>query len=60
MTRLVRGFCGDESGTTAVEYALIAICIAVVIVASVQALGLKLNSIFTDVEAGFEQGSSTS
>jgi pilus assembly protein Flp/PilA len=60
MTRLVRGFCGDESGTTAIEYALIAVCIAVVIVALVQALGLKLYDIFTDVEAGFNQGSSAS
>jgi pilus assembly protein Flp/PilA len=56
MTRLVRGFWRDESGTTAIEYGLIAICIAVFIVASLQALGVKLSSIFTDVEAGLQQG----
>jgi pilus assembly protein Flp/PilA len=38
----------DESGATAVEYALMAALIALVIVAAVTALGLNLSDLFND------------
>jgi len=42
----------EESGATAVEYALMAGLIAVVIAAAVQALGASLIPIFTTAAAG--------
>jgi pilus assembly protein Flp/PilA len=39
-------------GTTAIEYCLIAIGVAVVIVAAVSAIGTNLTTIFTSVEGG--------
>ena len=48
----VRRFVKDESGATAVEYALMASLIAVVIAAAVQALGSSLIPIFTNAAAG--------
>jgi len=46
------GFLSDESGTTAIEYAMIASAIAVAIVAVVKGVGTKLNTIFTNVSNG--------
>lgn len=43
MGRLVRQFCRDESGATAIEYGLIAGLIAVVIITVVTTLGTNLN-----------------
>ena len=48
MTKLV-SFLRDESGATAIEYGLIAACISVAIIATVQGVGTKLNSTFTNV-----------
>ncbi len=42
-------FVQDESGVTAIEYALIAAGIAVVIVAAVQTVGTNLTTIFNSV-----------
>ena len=41
-------FIKDEEGATAVEYALMAALIAVVIIVSVALLGTNLNVFFTD------------
>ena len=49
MRKLVQRFARDESGTTAIEYAIIAGGISVVIVAAVQTVGGKLTTIFTNV-----------
>jgi pilus assembly protein Flp/PilA len=46
-------FLGDQSGATAIEYALIAGSISIVIVAAVNGIGSKLNSTFTNVSNGF-------
>jgi pilus assembly protein Flp/PilA len=46
LTQLLRR---DDRGTTAVEYALIATLIAVVIVAVVASIGTELNTMFTNV-----------
>ena len=40
----------DERGATAIEYGLIVAGIAIVILASVFAVGEELNSLFTDVD----------
>jgi pilus assembly protein Flp/PilA len=47
-TTLVR-FLRDESGATAVEYALIASGIAIAIISTVYALGTQLNTTFSSV-----------
>lgn len=49
MKRL-REFWNDESGATAIEYALIAAGIAVAIVAGVNALGTQLNTKFNTIK----------
>ena len=42
-------FLKDESGATAIEYGLMAACISVVILASVNSVGSKLNSKFDTI-----------
>jgi pilus assembly protein Flp/PilA len=48
MSALLR-FWRDESATTAIEYALIAAGISVVIVAAVNAIGSDVKGLFTNV-----------
>jgi pilus assembly protein Flp/PilA len=52
MSKMQR-FIFDQSGATAIEYALIAGSISIVIVAAVNGIGSKLNSTFTNVSNGF-------
>jgi pilus assembly protein Flp/PilA len=49
MQKLVSLFMVDESGATAIEYALIASGIAVAIVVAVQSLGTTLNTTYASV-----------
>jgi pilus assembly protein Flp/PilA len=49
MLRSMKNFVNDESGVTAIEYALIASLIAVFIVIAVQTVGTKLSTVFTEV-----------
>jgi pilus assembly protein Flp/PilA len=49
-----RHFLHDRRGATAIEYALIAAFIALVIISSVTALGPTLSDVFNDVEAGLD------
>ena len=49
-------FAACESGTTAVEYSLIAGLIALGIIAAVQNVGEQVQVPFRDVAAGFKQG----
>ena len=51
MNKLVLRFLRDESGVTAMEYGLIAACIAVVIIAAVQAVGTSVTGVFNTVAA---------
>ena len=44
----------DDRGVTAIEYALIATMIAIAIVASVTAMGQRVNGMFESVIAGFQ------
>lgn len=48
---LLRRFQTDESGATAIEYALIATLIGVVIIVAVTAVGTKLSTSFANVGA---------
>jgi pilus assembly protein Flp/PilA len=45
----VRNFLSDESGVTAIEYALIASLIAVFIIVAVQLVGTNVQKVFTEV-----------
>ena len=47
----VQNFLGDESGVTAIEYALIASLIAVFIVAALQVVGTNLSTVFNEIGA---------
>ena len=48
MTR-VQTFLSDESGVTAIEYALIASLIAVFIIVAVQLVGTQVSTVFNEV-----------
>jgi pilus assembly protein Flp/PilA len=50
MTNLFARFVKDESGATAIEYALIAAGIAVVIIAAVQGVGTAISDKFTYIQ----------
>lgn len=52
LARLVR----DESGATAIEYALIGVLISVAIIVGATALGSKLNDLYTAVAAKVPSG----
>ena len=49
MRTIFLAFCKDESGATAIEYALIAGGISVAIIVAVDGLGVTLNGVFTNV-----------
>ena len=49
MFNLLKTFANDQSGATAIEYALIASLIAVAIVGALTSLGTKLSSEFGEV-----------
>jgi pilus assembly protein Flp/PilA len=55
MTKLrqqIRRFCADENGATAVEYAIIAVGVAVVIVVAVTGIGSSVKASFTSASNG--------
>jgi pilus assembly protein Flp/PilA len=45
----IRNFVSDESGVTAIEYALIASLIAVFIIVAVQAVGTSISTVFSEI-----------
>jgi len=49
MFKSIRAFAADESGVTAIEYALIASLIAVFIITAVQTVGTKVSTVFNEV-----------
>jgi len=51
MRKLLRKFFGDQSGSTAIEYAVIAVFIAVALVASGRLIGTKLSAAFSNISA---------
>ena len=51
MTPLFARFIKDESGTTAIEYAVIGVGISVAILAAVQLVGSKVSALYDTVAA---------
>jgi pilus assembly protein Flp/PilA len=49
MFKSMKNFAVNDSGVTAIEYALIASLIAVFIITAVQTVGTKLSTVFTEV-----------
>ena len=49
MNNLFSRFVRDESGATAIEYGLIAACIAVAILGALQLVGTKLNTTLASI-----------
>ena len=49
MKTLMSSFLQNESGATAIEYGLIAAGISVAIITVVGSLGVKLNTVFTNI-----------
>ena len=47
--RVIRNLVRDESGVTAIEYALIASLIAVFIVTALQLVGTQISTVFGEV-----------
>jgi pilus assembly protein Flp/PilA len=54
MSRLLAGFAREESGATAIEYALIAAGMSVAIITALSGLGSKLNMAFTSLQAAIQ------
>jgi pilus assembly protein Flp/PilA len=54
MAQIVSRFCKSESGATAIEYALIAGFVSIVIVGAVQVIGTSLNVTFSSVASGIK------
>jgi pilus assembly protein Flp/PilA len=54
MIKSLKNFIANESGATAIEYALIASLIAVFIVGSLSALGTRLSAEFSEVSAALK------
>jgi pilus assembly protein Flp/PilA len=54
MRRLLTKFISDESGATAIEYALIAMGISIVIVAGVNGVGTNLSGTFSTVSTSLK------
>jgi pilus assembly protein Flp/PilA len=49
MFKSVKKFAADESGVTAIEYALIASLIAVFIITALQTVGTKVSTVFNEI-----------
>jgi pilus assembly protein Flp/PilA len=54
MIKSLKSFVGNESGATAIEYALIASLIAVALVAILTSLGSRLSTEFSEVSAALK------
>jgi pilus assembly protein Flp/PilA len=49
MFKSMKNFAHDDSGATAIEYALIASLIAVFIIGALQTVGTKVSTVFTEI-----------
>ncbi len=54
MLRTLKSFVANESGATAIEYALIASLIAVALVGILTSLGTKLSSEFSEISGALK------
>lgn len=57
MLKIVRLFCANEKGATAIEYGLIAALIAVAAIAAMSSIGENLEATFDNVASELEAGS---
>jgi len=51
MNRVIKTFLADQSGATAIEYALLSSFLAVALVTALTSLGTRLSSEFTEVSS---------
>jgi pilus assembly protein Flp/PilA len=49
MMRIIGRFARSQSGATAVEYAVLCMCIVLVIILSVATLGTQLNGVYAEI-----------
>jgi pilus assembly protein Flp/PilA len=54
MSKFISAFVANDSGATAIEYALIASLIAVAIIGGLTALGTRLSQEFSEVSAALK------
>jgi pilus assembly protein Flp/PilA len=54
MTNLLARFVKDESGATAIEYALIAAGIAIAIISAVNGVGTSITNKFTTIKTSLD------
>jgi len=54
MSKYLKAFVSDQSGATAIEYALIASLIAVFLIASLSALGTRLGAEFNEISSALK------
>jgi len=54
MTKLIKSFLANESGATAVEYALLCALMSLAVLAAIATIGGKLNGTFNDVAGNFQ------
>ncbi len=54
MSKQIKDFLSNDSGATAIEYALIASLIAVAIIGGLTALGTRLSQEFSEVSAALK------
>ncbi|MEA2793162.1 MAG: pilus assembly protein Flp/PilA [Bradyrhizobium sp.] len=54
MKTILKKFCADESGATAIEYGLIAAGISLVIIAAVNGIGEKLGTKFDNINTSLK------
>jgi pilus assembly protein Flp/PilA len=54
MAKVISRFCKNESAATAIEYALIAGFVSIVIVGAVQTIGTSLSITFSSVASGLK------
>jgi len=57
LLKTTKSFLVSEDGPTATEYAVMLALIIIVALAGITLLGTKVNTIFTNVEAGLPSGS---
>jgi pilus assembly protein Flp/PilA len=51
--KIIKEFCVDETGATAIEYVMIAAGISIAIVGGVALIGTKAGGLFSKAAAGF-------
>lgn len=56
MHPIIRTFLNDTSGATAIEYGIIAAGVALVVVASVNSVGIRLQTIFANLSIAEPSG----